>query len=53
MGVIDDDFVRKIPNLGHLKGRKYSLEQDEIEKFLAVILETGNKILKIEEDKVK
>jgi len=54
MGVIDDNFVRKIPNLGHLKGRKYPLEEDEIEKFLAVVLEAGNKILKIvEEDKVK
>lgn len=53
MGVMDDDFVRKVPNLGHLKGRKYSLEQAEIEKFLAVVFETGNKILKIEEDEVK
>lgn len=50
MGVIDDDFVRKLPNLAHLKGRKYSLEQDEIEQFLVVILETGNKILNITED---
>jgi len=53
MGVIDDDFVRKISNLGHLKGRKYLLKQDEIEKFLAVISGTGEKILKIVEDKVK
>jgi len=53
MGVIDDNFVRKVPNLRHLKGRKYPLKQDEIEKFLAVILEIGNKILKIVEDKVK
>ena len=53
MGVIDDDFVRKVPNLGHLKGRKYPLKQDEIEKLLAVVLGTGDKILKIVEDKVK
>lgn len=53
MGVMDDDFVRKVPNFGHLKGRKYPLEQDEIEKFLAVVLETGNRILKIEEGEVK
>jgi len=54
MGVVDDDFVRKVANLGHLKGRKYPLEQDKIEMFLALILETGDKILKItEEDKIK
>lgn len=53
MGVMDDDFVRKVPNLRHLKGWKYPLKQDEIGKFLAVVLGTGNKILKIEEDKVK
>ena len=53
MGVIDDDFVRKVPNLGYLKGRKYPLEQDEIEKALALILETGNKILKIKGDEIE
>lgn len=53
VGVMDDDFVRKVPNLRHLKGRKYPLKQDEIGKFLAVVLGTGNKILKIEEDKIK
>lgn len=49
MGVIDDNFVRKIPNLGHLKNRKYPLEKGKIEKFLAIVLEGGNKILKIVE----
>jgi len=47
MGVIDDDFIRKIPYLAHLRGRKYQLRQEEIEKFLNAILETGNKILEI------
>lgn len=50
MGVVDDDFVRKVPNLGYLKGRKYALEQDKIEMFLTLLLETGDKILKITED---
>lgn len=49
LGVVDDDFVRKLPNLAHLKGRKYPLERDEIEKFLSMVLETGNKILEIVE----
>lgn len=53
MGVVDDDFIRKIPNLGHLRNRKYPLEQGEIEKFLDLILETGNEILRIIEDKIK
>lgn len=52
-GVVDDDFVHKVPNLRYLKGRKYPLKQDEIEKFLTLILETGNKILKIKDDKIK
>ena len=47
MGVIDDDFVRKVPELSNLKGRKYPLKQEEIDKFLNCILQTGNKILEI------
>jgi hypothetical protein len=50
MGVIDDDFIRKVPNLKHMKGRKYPLKQSEIEKFLGIVLETGNRILKIVEE---
>ena len=54
MGVVDDDFVRKVPDLSYLKGRKYPLEKSEIEKFLGVVLDAGNKILKIVEgDNVK
>ena len=49
MGVIDDDFVRKVPDLGHLKGRKYLLVRDEIEKFLLGVLETGDAVLKVVE----
>lgn len=46
-GVVDDDFVSKVLNSEDLKGRKYHLKQDEIEKFLDLILETGNEILKL------
>ncbi len=46
-GVVDDDFVSKVLNSEDLKGRKYPLKQDEIEKFLDLILETGNEILKL------
>lgn len=50
LGVIDDNFARKVPNLAHLKGRKYPLKRDEIEKFLDAVAETGDKILKIIEE---
>jgi len=53
MGVVDYDFVRKIPILGYLRNRKYPLEQGEIEKFLDFILRAGNEILKIVENKIK
>lgn len=49
LGVVDDDFVRKVPELAHLKGRKYPLKRDATEKFLGDVLEAGNKILKIVE----
>lgn len=54
MGVIDENFVRKVPNLRHLKGRKYPLQRDEIERFFGLILKAADKILKIiENDKIK
>jgi Zn ribbon nucleic-acid-binding protein len=49
LGVVDDDFVRKVPDLAYLRGRKYPLERDAIDKFLDVLLDAGNKILKISE----
>lgn len=45
MGVVDDDFVRIIPSLGHFKGRKFSLEKEEIEKFLDLLKDLGNKLM--------
>lgn len=43
-GVVDDDFVKKVPALSHLKSRKYSLDKQEIDSFLSKILELGKKI---------
>jgi len=54
MGVIDNDFIRKVPALAHLRGRKYPLQQNEIQDFLTFLLETGEKIIRIiEENPVK
>jgi hypothetical protein len=43
-GVVDDDFIKKIPALISLKGRKYNLEKQEIDSFLETILELGRQI---------
>ncbi|MFA5839867.1 MAG: hypothetical protein WC890_04330 [Candidatus Margulisiibacteriota bacterium] len=37
MGVIDDCFIKKVPELSHLHGRKYLLKKEEIEGFLNVL----------------
>lgn len=34
MGVVDEDFISKIRNHEHLKGRKYKLENHEVREFL-------------------
>lgn len=47
LGVVDDEFVHRVPDLAQLKGRKYPLDRDEIQKFLDVVAETGDKILGI------
>lgn len=46
MGVIDDDFINKIPNYGHLKGRKYKLEIQEVHNFLNSMKELGTIVKK-------
>jgi len=46
MGVVDDDFVKKVPGSNHLKGKKYPLERKEIEKFLNELSKTGNVLMK-------
>lgn len=50
MGVVDDDFIKKIPNMAHMKGKKYALKADEIGNFLDEIKKTGNKLMKLMED---
>lgn len=45
MGVVDDDFVKKVPDLAHLKGRKFRLDRAEVDKFLDEIKKMGNKIM--------
>ena len=39
MGVIDDDFVQRLPNFSSNMGRKYALTQTEIEKYLVKMKE--------------
>jgi uncharacterized Zn finger protein (UPF0148 family) len=46
MGVIDDEFVHKLPALSRMLGRKYSLDENEINKFLKILVETGSCISK-------
>lgn len=43
-GVLDDDFIKKVPSLAYLKGRKYNLGKQEIDSFLLKILELGKQI---------
>jgi len=45
MGVIDDDFIKIMSDMIHLKGRKYPLERKEIEKFLEEIERSGNALI--------
>lgn len=47
MGVVDEVFVCKIPDLDYLKDQKYKLEKKEIKEFLSLILELGKKIIEI------
>jgi hypothetical protein len=42
MGVVDEDFVAKIPNHEHLKGKKYKIEIQEAREFLSSMRELGN-----------
>lgn len=43
-GVIDNDFIRKVPEYKMKKGRKYILDEDEIKRFLLVIQSLGAQI---------
>lgn len=44
MGVVDNDFVKQIPALKHILGRKYILNVTEVSKFLKSMIGFGNKI---------
>jgi hypothetical protein len=45
MGVVDEDFVRKVKGSGHLRGKKHPLERKEIEKVLEIVQEAAEKIM--------
>jgi hypothetical protein len=44
VGVVDDDFVQNVPGSAHLKGRKYKLEREEVERFLNTLLDTSRSL---------
>ncbi len=50
MGVVDSDFVKKVPSFSNLLDRKYPLSLIEVETFLSLIAELG-KIIEIEAKK--
>jgi hypothetical protein len=44
MGVVDDNFIRKIPQYSNSLGRKYALDEGELKNFIAGIKELGELI---------
>jgi hypothetical protein len=42
MGVIDEDFVKKLPSYSRMLGRKYILTDVEVGKFIKFMLELGD-----------
>jgi hypothetical protein len=49
MGVVDADFIKKVPSLSHLVDRKYPLTLNEVQLFLSILTDLG----KIIEDEAK
>ena len=47
MGVVDEDFIKKIPILKSMKGKKYPLKKNEIEKIIEHIGILGETLIKI------
>jgi len=37
LGVIDDEFVAKVPEYGHLKGRLYPLDRHDVERLVELL----------------
>ncbi len=50
MGVVDADFVKKVPSLEHLEGKKYLLEQTEVNSFLEILQRVASTIIKTIEE---
>ncbi|MBK8788179.1 MAG: hypothetical protein IPN43_17235 [Chitinophagaceae bacterium] len=49
MGVVDADFIRKVPSINHLVDRKYPLTLNEVQMFLGLLTDLG----KLIEDEAK
>lgn len=49
MGVVDADFIKKVPNLSHLADRKYPINLNEVQIFLGQLTDLG----KLIEDEAK
>jgi len=45
LGVIDEDFIRKLPAYRSHKGRKYVLDANETSEFLDILLKTGQALI--------
>lgn len=45
-GVVDEDFIRKLPNLWNLIGRKYNLVTDDVLKFIDSLEVLSEKIMR-------
>ena len=50
MGVVDENFVKNIPNLSYMLNRKYKITIKELTEFIEMMKELG-KIIKIDYDK--
>ncbi len=37
LGVVDEDFVRKVPTESHLKGRKYPIKHEDVERLISLL----------------
>ncbi len=43
-GVIDNDFVKKLPAYTHQLGRKFFLQRDDVSLFVALMRQLGDAI---------
>ena len=44
MGVIDDDFIAKVQDSAHLKGKKYRLQGAELSQLMTTLTQTAQRI---------